>query len=113
MNDYTSLQELTRVFSESTDNITKALLDSGYKKSYEYEADAMALGLLERAGYDPHALVRVLERLPEKEGFSTTHPKTTKRVKKSTHVLEEDGIQQRTVAKVRTERFLRATHVLR
>lgn len=80
--DSTQLGQLTKVFNASTDNITNALLETGYKKEYEFDADAVAVDMLVRAGYDPTALVTVLQRMPAEGGFSSTHPQPGDRMAK-------------------------------
>lgn len=63
---------------------TDFVLDKGYGKANELEADAVARRTLERAGYDPAALSRFLARLTGKAaegGFFDRHPPAVDRVK--------------------------------
>lgn len=63
------------------ENLFVAIHTKGYGKKLEREADPQAVEILERTGYDPHALVRVLEKLAErrdedgKKGILRSHPK--------------------------------------
>jgi predicted Zn-dependent protease len=86
------LEELTDVFGETTSEIIDTLVTRGYSGSTEREADGSAVTILARIGYDPYALVRVLERMDEAQraeyegeaqpvGFSKTHPRPQSRVR--------------------------------
>jgi predicted Zn-dependent protease len=77
--------ELTRLFEGSIDDITQTLVNSGYARSQENEADASAIKIMQRVGYDPAALVRVLETMkvkvkPGATGFTSTHPPADERI---------------------------------
>lgn len=71
--------QLTAAFSDSIADITSTLVNSGYSRAFEREADLGALETLRRAGYDPWALVRMLEVMdrrlqPGGRDFAKTHP---------------------------------------
>jgi predicted Zn-dependent protease len=75
----TELAQVTNAFSGSIDDITSTLVNSGYSREAEKEADLAAVEILKRTGYDPNALVRMLERMktrlqPGGPGFAKTHP---------------------------------------
>jgi predicted Zn-dependent protease len=77
--------ELTRIFEGSIDDITQKLVNSGYARGQENEADASAITIMQRVGYDPAALVRVLETMkikvqPGAGGFVSTHPAPDDRI---------------------------------
>ena len=77
--------ELTRLFEGSIDDITQTLVNSGYARGQENEADAMAIKIMQRVGYDPAALIRVLETMkvkvpPGAAGFVSTHPPVDDRI---------------------------------
>lgn len=75
------LRQLAGTLGTMAENLFVALHTKGYGKKMERQADPQAVTLLERTGYDPHALVRVLEKLRDlrkdegKKGFLRTHPK--------------------------------------
>ena len=76
---------LTDALSESADGVVEKLLTKGFDRSQEYEADLYAARLLQRAGYDPAALVRVLKILETETGKETggwfaTHPAPADRI---------------------------------
>lgn len=63
------------------------LFDQGLDKSMEFEADIAAMETAYRAGYNPLAMIRVLERLKKLEASSvkkgswfSTHPPLTERI---------------------------------
>lgn len=91
------ISELTEVFEDSISDIASVLINSGYSLESEKEADEGTITILEKAGYDPHALIRVLNRMgyvtkPGGSGFGKTHPEPSKRVddiKSSSHITGE------------------------
>lgn len=79
------LGEITGIFSESVSGVVDKLLTKGFDRRQEYEADLYAAELLQRAGYDPNALVRVLGILEshqtgEQGGWYATHPAPSDRI---------------------------------
>jgi predicted Zn-dependent protease len=80
------LQELTTTFGESIGDITNTLINSGYSRAQESEADNQAVIILGRAGYDRKALVRMLEVMKTKltpggMDFAKTHPDPEDRIR--------------------------------
>lgn len=79
------LAQLTTVFEDSIHDVTGTLINSGYSRAFEREADASALVILGRAGYDPHALVALLVEMkhrlnPHGLDFAKTHPDPEERI---------------------------------
>jgi predicted Zn-dependent protease len=79
------LVQVTSAFSGSIDDITSTLVNTGYSREAEKEADLAAVQILERTGYDPNALVRMLERMkarlkPGGPDFAKTHPDPAVRI---------------------------------
>ena len=86
------LAKLTTVFEDSIGDITATLVNSGYSRAFEKEADLMAVEILKRVGYDPNSLVRmleVMERRLEPGGldFAKTHPEPEVRIAEIRKVL--------------------------
>jgi predicted Zn-dependent protease len=81
----TSLEDLTDIFDESITDIVSAMINNGYSRDQEFEADNMALTLLTSAGYDPRSLLDMERALVQNQknhpgGFNATHPKPEDRV---------------------------------
>lgn len=79
------LSAITATFSNSVEGVMEKLLTKGFDRSQEYKADLYAATLLQKAGYDPRALVRVLTILKERsggssEGWYATHPEPADRI---------------------------------
>lgn len=79
------LAELTKQFEGSITDVTSTLMNSGYARGLEKQADASAVGILERVGYDPRALVAMLGEMktrtkPGGAGFAKTHPDPAERI---------------------------------
>ena len=79
---------------------TKALYARGLDKEDEFQADRDGLVLMAKAGYDPYALLSVLQKLEARGGDDSslalllqTHPRPTDRLKAlaSAKVLNESG----------------------
>lgn len=80
------LADLTRTFEGSINDITSTLINNGYSRSFEQEADASAVRTLSRVGYNPNALVAMLREMEKrlKPGgldFAKTHPSPGSRIK--------------------------------
>ena len=79
------LAKVTAAFSGTIDDITSTLVNSGYSRNAEKEADLAAVGILKAAGYDPKALVRMLQVMegrlkPGGPDFAKTHPDSEVRI---------------------------------
>ena len=69
-------------------DVMGSMFKSGYSQTQEYDADEMALTLMAAAGYDPNAMLdildqmQILESLPsaKKGGMFKTHPSAKKRI---------------------------------
>ncbi len=73
--------------TEASESIATTLVDSGYSKSQEYDADKFAVKLMARSGYDPNAMCEMLTKMSKKQehddrGFAKTHPSAKSRIKK-------------------------------
>jgi predicted Zn-dependent protease len=80
-----NVNELTNVFNESVGEIVLTLVNNGYSRDQEYEADNNALSLLASAGYNPSALINMLRQLNTVQssvpgGFNRTHPTPANRI---------------------------------
>jgi predicted Zn-dependent protease len=79
------LSDLTRIFEKSISDVTATLVNNGYSRSFEREADRSAITILQRVGYNPLALVDMLEVMekrlePGGPDFARTHPPPKSRI---------------------------------
>ncbi|HEY7527763.1 MAG TPA: M48 family metalloprotease [Candidatus Deferrimicrobiaceae bacterium] len=79
------LADLTRAFEGSITDITSTMINNGYSRAFEREADAAAVKILSRVGYDPNGLVAMLTEMEKhlKPGgldFAKTHPSPKSRI---------------------------------
>jgi predicted Zn-dependent protease len=100
--------ELLQAFEGSIDDVTQTLVNSGYGRGLESEADKTAVTLLQNAGYNAESLLRVLNQLkantkPNSADFSATHPDTDDRISDVTGWLQTGAVNP--VSAVRTARF--------
>ncbi|MDR2518776.1 MAG: M48 family metalloprotease, partial [Spirochaetaceae bacterium] len=73
------------LFDNSVREMASGLMTSGYSQEQEFEADRHALGLLQKTGYSPSALLDVLKALEARQashagGFNATHPSPSLRI---------------------------------
>lgn len=81
-----NLAEVTQAFEGSITDITSTMMNSGYARSQEFEADAAAVQIMRRVGYQPAALVDMLEQMklhlkPGGHDFAKTHPPPEDRIR--------------------------------
>ena len=79
------LAELTDAFEGSISDITSTMMNSGYARSAEREADESALVIMKRVGYNPRGLINMLSAMDKqlKPGgldFAKTHPDPRDRI---------------------------------
>ena len=83
--DSAALRDLTASFGGVIGDIVSTMVNSGYSQELEKQADLAATRILNDVGYDPEALVRVLEAMkarltPAAQDFSSTHPSPDVRI---------------------------------
>lgn len=74
---------LVNIFEGSVEDILKTLVVNGYSRTQEFLADEKALSYLTKAGYNPNALVNILERMKKYSstgGIFKTHPQVEDRI---------------------------------
>ncbi len=109
-----NLAEVTKAFDESINDITTTLVNSGYSRKLEYEADAAGIEILKKSGYQPGALVAMLENMekswdPSRHDFAATHPPPADRIAQ----LKKLGMSSSLAStNSRQKRFLAATKAL-
>ncbi len=79
------LAQLTEAFEGSINDVTATMMNSGYARSFERQADQVAVVILQRAGYNPAALVAMLQEMqkhlkPGGRDFAQTHPAPAARI---------------------------------
>lgn len=101
-------QSLAGALNESVGEIVTTMVNKGYSKSQEYDADALALQIMSDAGYNPYAMVSMLNLLKEKQskssgGFATTHPTAEQRLSQVDKKLKK--FHEISVPQIRRTRF--------
>lgn len=80
-----NLAKLTTIFEGSLSDITTTMINNGYSRAFESEADTAAVSILKGVGYDPNGLVEMLTVMDKglKPGgldFAKTHPSPQNRI---------------------------------
>lgn len=74
-----SLEDFTGI----VDDMASSVFEKGYSQAQEFEADSKALQILAVAGYNPQAMVTMLEKIKQNEAKSKgmkNHPSAEKRI---------------------------------
>ncbi len=87
-------EKLASLFGDSINDMFSTMVNSGYSRVQESEADHQAVAILKRTGYDPMALVKMLEIMKKKLkpgglDFAKTHPDPADRIKDVKGVLKD------------------------
>jgi beta-barrel assembly-enhancing protease len=100
--------QLTDSFSGVITDIVNTMINNGYSRTLEYQADEASIKLVRRVGYNPEGLIDVLKIMDKKlkkggSDFAKTHPAPLDRIKE----LQSHGQQFAQVAepRSRTQRF--------
>jgi predicted Zn-dependent protease len=88
--------QLTSALEGSISDITSTLVNSGYARKFEYEADAAAVTIMQRLGYNPTGLKDMLTEMglrikEHKSGFAKTHPDPQDRIGKIDSLIDGAG----------------------
>jgi predicted Zn-dependent protease len=79
------VQQALAVLNATVNELVDTLVTRGFSREQEYEGDQRAVSILQRAGYDPHALIGALESLEHPDhnftgGWFSTHPSPEDRI---------------------------------
>jgi len=108
--------EIMTGFGDSINDIMSKLVETGYSKQQEFDADSTAPSLMSSAGYNPNAMKEMLNLLEEKDqvqnqGFSKTHP--TPKARKENLKKQYNLYKVKTNESAREERFIRMKSLLK
>lgn len=79
------LAQVTAAFEGSISDITSTMMNSGYSRATEYDADKSAIEIMRKLGYNPAALLSMLQQMEQHlkaddHGFGKTHPAPSARI---------------------------------
>jgi len=105
------LAELTKSFEGAITDVTSTMVNSGYARKLEREADASAIVIMKRIGYNPNGLKNMLQTMGrlmahDDRGFAKTHPSPADRIADISDALQ--GVGPVTPNAVRAARFKQA-----
>jgi len=106
-----AISQLTQAFGGAIADITNTMINSGYSRAYEYQADAAAVVILQRTGYNPGALSEMLHVMakqikPGGTDFAKTHPSPQNRIAELQAAGKSFAVSQ--TPAIRKERFVKA-----
>ncbi len=105
------LAQVTQAFEGTIGDITSTMMNNGYSRTTEYEADKGAVAIMKKLGYNPAALVSMLERMQKQlkaggHDFAKTHPAPEVRIAEIKKMLGTTAPAPASMA--RQERFQKA-----
>jgi len=112
------LAKLTDVFEDALGDIAGKLIERGYDRKYEYEADRLSIKIAARTGYDPKGLTGFLETIRqdpaqgEEKGWFKTHPSAADRIERAHKEISSLSFIPEKVS-ARTARYKKAVQGLR
>ena len=99
--------ELTEILEETVGDIFHTMVNNGYSREQEYEADNAAICFLAAAGYNPNALIEMLKQLNtakgKNRGLYKTHPTPVQRIYFAEQIVKR--FSDADTSSVRQERF--------
>ena len=88
------ISQLTDIFEDALGDIAEKLIERGYDRKYEYEADELGVENSFRTGYNPAGLADFLQTMVDEEtegGWFKTHPSASDRLKKVDKEISKKG----------------------
>lgn len=111
------VSQLVGEFQSVVSDVAKQVIEKGYSKGDEKEADDLGMRYAANAGYDPQAMaafikVEQAKGIGNDSGPFSSHPSNDKRLQQVEKAIQNDGLSG-AVAAARTSRFQSATASLR
>jgi predicted Zn-dependent protease len=112
------IARLTNLFEGALSDIVEQLIERGYDRKYEYDADAMAVAYGSRTGYEPGGIVRFLETMVNDtspaagRGWFKTHPTAEQRIDRINREIGSLKTAPR-IDEVRTKRLKQSVGALK
>ena len=105
------LAEVTKAFEGSITDITSTMMNSGYSRTTEFEADKGAVAIMKKMGYNPAALITMLQQMQgqlkaDSHGFGKTHPSPEVRIAELKKAIGNEA--PLATSPVRQQRFQKA-----
>jgi predicted Zn-dependent protease len=102
------MDEQKRLFTQTIAETMDTLTHTGYSREHEVKADANAMALLARAGYQPSSLIDLLKILTQvqsghSDGWYATHPTPSERIIEAEKIVRSYRVQDTSAA--RASRF--------
>jgi predicted Zn-dependent protease len=113
-----NLAQLTNIFENVLGDIAEQLIERGYDRKYEYEADRLAVKFGAKTGFDPSGITRFLQTMvgdsssASGKGWFKTHPTPEDRIASLKKEMASLGALPKIEA-VRTERFKQSLNFLK
>jgi predicted Zn-dependent protease len=103
--------QLTQTFSGAISDIANSMINNGYSRTFEYQADQASVVLVRRVGYNPEGLIDMLRVMAKKlkpggVDFAKTHPAPQDRIEEIRG--HNPAFVPVATPQIRQERFLRA-----
>lgn len=102
--------ELAGTLAGTVGDISRSLMETGYSRGAEEDADELGTIYAARAGYDPRGIERFLLAMRAREGvaeggFLKTHPRAEDRLETVRETIEDEGLVPASSPELRLARF--------
>jgi beta-barrel assembly-enhancing protease len=106
------VNQIVGLLDGAIDDIIATMVNNGYSRSLEGEADDAALSILHRTGYDDRALIEMLDEMgrrlqPGGKDFAKTHPTPADRIRKVEPGLAKSQVARSSARQARFEQAMR------
>ena len=103
------MAEMANTLDDMVGDALSDMVNNGYSQGQEYDADKKAVELMAAAGYDPNAIVDMLQKMADqqkgkKTGVYKTHPSPESRISKLKSTLKKTEVEDTT--EYRVNRYL-------
>ena len=91
------LDQIVGIFGESVNVVVESLVTNGFSRRQEEDADSLAMALMALAGYEPSALIEMLQVLEKHQagrpgGFNRTHPTPAQRIANAQRTVNNHNV---------------------
>jgi beta-barrel assembly-enhancing protease len=106
------VNQLVGLLDGAIDDIIATMVNNGYSRTLEGQADEAALAILHRTGYDDRALIEMLDEMgrrlqPGGKDFAKTHPSPADRIRKVEPGLAKSQTPRSSARQARFEQAMR------
>ena len=102
------MSDMADTLDDMVGDVITDMVNNGYSQGQEYDADKKAIELMAAAGYNPDAMISMLQKMADqqkgkKSGFYKTHPSPESRISHLSSTIKKTKVEDTT--EYRTNRY--------